>query len=134
MASGKPMMLLDTCVLFWLEQAPKQISAAVTAELSRLDLPVFASAISAFELGLKVRQGLIKLPLSTGPWVREVCRRRHITLLAIDEEIAGLSTELPAVHRDPCDRFLIASALANRLILATPDPKIREYPNLKTLW
>lgn len=128
------MILLDTCVLFWLEQAPGQISAPVAAELSRLDLPVFASAISAFELGLKVRRGLITLPLSSGLWVREVCRRRHITLLPINEEIAGFSTELPSLHSDPCDRFLIASAMAHDLILATPDPYIRKYPNLKTLW
>lgn len=128
------MILLDTCVLFWLEHAPGQISASVAAELSRPDLPVFASAISAFELGLKVRQGLIKLPLTIGPWIREVCRRRNITVLPVNEEIAGASTELPAIHRDPCDRFLIATAQLNNLILVTPDPKIREYPNLKTLW
>ncbi|HOW65225.1 MAG TPA: type II toxin-antitoxin system VapC family toxin [Candidatus Paceibacterota bacterium] len=128
------MMLLDTCVLFWLEQAPEQISPAVTSQLSRRDVPVFASAISAFELGLKVHQGLIKLPLPSGSWVREVCRRRYISVLPINEEIAGASTELPIIHRDPCDRFLIATAQLNKLILATPDPKIREYPNLKTLW
>jgi PIN domain nuclease of toxin-antitoxin system len=128
------MILLDTCVLFWLEQAPGQISPAVTSQLSRPDVPVYASAISAFELGLKVRQGLIKLPLSSGSWVREVCHRRYVTVLPINEEIASASTELPAIHRDPCDRFLIATAQVNHLALATPDPRIREYPNLTVLW
>ena len=128
------MMLLNTCVLFWLEAAAGEISAPVTAELSRRDRPIFASAISAFELGLKVRQGLIRLPLACGPWLREVCRRRQITVLPINEDIAGASTELPAIHRDPCDRFLIATAQLNHLTLATPDATIRQYPNLNTLW
>ncbi len=128
------MILLDTCVLFWLEQAPGDISAPVTAQLSRPDLSIYASAISAFELGLKVRQGFIKLPRPCGAWVREICDRRQITLLPINEEIAGLSTELPAIHRDPCDRFLIATAQIHKLTLATPDRTIHQYPNLKTLW
>jgi PIN domain nuclease of toxin-antitoxin system len=128
------MMLLDTCVLFWLEQDPSAISAAVARELNRVALPVFASAISAFELGLKVRSGRLKLPLSVADWVREVCGRRNITLLPVDEDVAGLATELPLLHRDPCDRFLIATAQLRQLRLATPDPEISKYPNLQTIW
>jgi len=128
------MTLLDTCVLFWLEQSPEEIPSSVSAELSSPTATIFASAISAFELGLKVRRKRIQLPLRPGAWVHEVCRRRAITLLPIDAELAGASTELPDIHRDPCDRFLIATAQAHNLTLATPDLCIRQYPNLKTLW
>lgn len=128
------MILLDTCVLFWLEQSPEAIGAAVAGQLANPELPVFASAISAFELGLKVRRKQLELPLPAGPWVGEVCRRRGILLLSLDTELAGASTELPAIHRDPCDRFLIATAQARNLTLATPDENIRRYPSLKTLW
>lgn len=92
------------------------------------------SGITAFELGLKVRRQLIQLPLPPGAWVTEVCRRRNIGIVPIDVAIAGAAMELPRVHSDPCDRFLIATAQRNRLTLATPDANIRRYPDLNTLW
>jgi PIN domain nuclease of toxin-antitoxin system len=55
-------------------------------------------------------------------------------VLPINDAIVGASTELPALHRDPCDRFLIATAQLNDLTLATPDSRIRQYPHLRTLW
>jgi PIN domain nuclease of toxin-antitoxin system len=128
------MMLLDTCVLFWLEHDPQAISTAVARSLKADDIAVFASAISVFELGLKVRDGQLRLPLPVAEWVGELCRRRQITVLPVNEAVAGLSTELPPIHRDPCDRFLIATAQLRRLRLATPDQTIRRYPNLQTIW
>lgn len=128
------MMLLDTCVLFWLEHSPGRISEQVTSELSNPATSFFASGISAFELGLKVRRQLIQLPLSPGPWIGEVCRRRNIVIIPVDERIAGASTELPEIHRDPCDRMLVATARLHKLTLATPDRKIHEYPDLSTCW
>ena len=128
------MILLDTCVLFWLECDPGRISKRVAEALRRPDAVLHASAISAFELGLKVRDKLVGLPLPPGEWVGEVCRRRGIRLLPIDAIIAGCSTELPPVHRDPCDRFLIATARIAGLRLATPDDVIRQYPALDVIW
>ena len=128
------MILLDTCVLFWLECDPARISHNATAALRRRDSVVHASAISAFELGLKVRDRQMQLPLPAGEWVREVCDRRGIRLLPVDAEAAGRSTELPPIHRDPCDRFLIATAQIAGLALATPDKSIGQYPDLRIIW
>jgi PIN domain nuclease of toxin-antitoxin system len=74
------------------------------------------------------------LPLPPGEWVSEVCSRRGIRLLPLDVIAAGRATELPLLHRDPCDRFLIATAQLAGLTLATPDEKIRQYPDLPVLW
>jgi len=128
------MILLDTCVLFWLECDSGKVSKRATEALSHPDAVLHASAISAFELGLKVRDKLLELPLPSGEWVSEVCRRRGIRLLPIDAPTAGRSTELPPIHRDPCDRFLIATAQLAGLRLITPDEMIRQYPALDVLW
>jgi len=37
------------------------------------------------------------------------------------------ATELPPVHRDPCDRFIIATARSRRLPIVTGDPIFAEY-------
>jgi PIN domain nuclease of toxin-antitoxin system len=35
---------------------------------------------------------------------------------------------LPALHRDPFDRLLIAQALQHGLMVATVDPNVAAYP------
>ena len=41
--------------------------------------------------------------------------------------------ELPAIHRDPFDRMLIAQAIDGDLTLVTADMIVRRYP-LRTYW
>jgi PIN domain nuclease of toxin-antitoxin system len=128
------MILLDTCVLFWLEQEPSAISAAVRDALAAPAAACFASSISALELGQKVSRNLLKLPLPTAAWLHEVCARRDIVEIPVDFEIAAASAALPLIHRDPYDRLLIATAMRHKLAIATPDTAIPRYPNLRTLW
>ena len=60
------MILLDTCVLFWLEQEPARISGLAKQALAAPATPCFASSISALELGLKVARNRLRLPLEPG--------------------------------------------------------------------
>jgi PIN domain nuclease of toxin-antitoxin system len=129
-----PMILLDSCVLFWLEQDPAKISAPAKQALTLPGALCFASSISALEIGLKVRRGQLRLPLPPGDWLQEVCSRRSIAELPVDFAVAASSASLPVIHKDPFDRILIATAMAHALTLVTPDSCIPQYPNLKTLW
>jgi PIN domain nuclease of toxin-antitoxin system len=54
--------------------------------------------------------------------------------LPVSSVIAARATLLPAIHRDPFDRLLIATAQAHRLRLLTPDPTITKHPNPETFW
>jgi len=58
----------------------------------------------------------------------------HVRAGASVGAIVLRSASLPALHRDPADRFLIATAQEHHLTLLTPDPAIRHYPRLKTRW
>jgi len=62
------MILLDKCVLIWLECGSGKVSKPAAEALRRPDAVLHASAISAFELDLKVQE-LIELPLPSGEWV-----------------------------------------------------------------
>ncbi len=53
--------------------------------------------------------------------------------LPIDEEASLHIVKLPALHRDPFDRLLVAQALVGGLVVVTPDDAIRQYP-VRTLW
>ena len=54
--------------------------------------------------------------------------------LALEMDSAVAAGALPTLHADPFDRLLIAAAQAHRLTLLTPDPLIRQYPALTTIW
>lgn len=128
------MILLDTCVLFWLEHDPGRISPEAAKAIRTPTTACFASSISALELGLKIARGKLKLPLPPGEWLREVCQRRGIEEIQVDFSIAGESALLPRIHDDPFDRILIATAVQRSLRLATPDGHISQYPGLAVLW
>lgn len=126
--------LLDTCVLLWLAADPMKLSPAVRSLLDTGDWAVHVSAVSALELGIKLARGKLQLPFPVSQWFPAICRRNDLRILAVDAAIAAASTELPALHRDPFDRLLIATAIQHGLALATPDNTMPRYPNLKTLW
>ena len=134
MAHGGAVILLDTCVLLWLAGNPAALSAAAAKALAEASSPAFVSAISAWELALKVRKGNLKLQRAPAEWYAAALRHHALLEMPLTGAIALQAAALPPIHNDPCDRFLVATAQINHLVLLTPDPKIQQYPGLKTLW
>lgn len=94
---------------------------------------VYLSSVSAWEIAVKHRLG--KLPLGDVP-VRYVPaeRSKHgIASLPLGESDTLVLDKLPLLHHDPFDRMLICQAIANQMIILTPDPLITQYPVL-TRW
>jgi PIN domain nuclease of toxin-antitoxin system len=94
---------------------------------------VYVSLITAFELGLKVKRGLLDLPLAPDVWIQEICRLRGFQEIAVDSEIASASALLPEIYRDPCDRILVATARRNGLQLVKADEIILQYPGIEVV-
>lgn len=128
------MLLLDTCTLLWLVAGSRRLSAGAVASIREHRGAIFVSAISAFEVGLKHRKGKLELPVEADLWYREALDFHGLVEIAIDGEIAARSTQLPALHADPCDRFLIATAQLHDLTLLTPDGLIAAYPDVRVAW
>ena len=58
-----------------------------------------------------------------------------LTVLPITPEIAALAAQFPLDYpRDPSDRLIGGTALAEGLVLVTQDENIRRSPLLKTVW
>ena len=134
MAQGGAVILLDTCVLLWLAADPAALSAAAVKALTEASRPAFVSAISAWELALKVKKGSLRLQRPPAEWYAAALRHHALVEIPLTGAIALHAAALPPIHNDPCDRFLVATAQVNHLVLLTPDPKIQQYPGLQTLW
>jgi PIN domain nuclease of toxin-antitoxin system len=128
------MMLLDTCVLLWLAADTTAISARATELIRSTPEGLFVSAISAFEVGQKAAAGKLSLPRPVDAWFAAMVQWHGLHEIPVSGVIAARATLLPAIHRDPFDRLLIATAQEHRLQLLTPDATIAKYPNLDTLW
>jgi len=120
------MMLLDTCALLWLAHDQSKISPDT---LSRIESApaVYISAISGFEIGLKCRSRKLTLPRAPGDWIREVVEHHNLSIIDLDVETCVRATALPQIHRDPCDRFIIATALAKGIPVVTGDRRFSQY-------
>jgi len=120
------MILLDTCALLWLATDQRQLSRRALGMIDRASI-VYISAITCFEIGIKHRSGKLKLPLSPREWCEGILKHHDVSVLPVDAEVCLKATELPLIHRDPCDRFIIATALLHDLPVVTADERFGEY-------
>jgi len=126
-------LLLDTCTFLWAATKPEDLSHLALTLLSDPEHELFLSAASSFENATKARLGRLQLPGAPEITVPRLRSRLGATALAISEEAALYSFNLPGLHKDPFDRILVSQAVVEGMPLVTPDPLIRQY-NVRVLW
>jgi len=95
---------------------------------------VFVSTISIWEIALLVRLKRLSLHTSVTDWVNQALQLPGVNLLAFSPQIAIDAVDLPdPMHKDPCDRILVASARVQRLILVTRDGDILDFAKMTNL-
>ena len=126
-------VLLDTCTFLWLETDPKRLPVDLIRMLADRKTEIFLSAVSAWEIVLKLGTGKLTLPVPPREFVETARSKSSIQTLAVEEAAVLQTAKLPALHKDPFDRMLIGQAIEHGLTLATPDPLIRQYA-VRTVW
>lgn len=124
------MILLDTHVwVRWLEPENGPLPSRLQALLDAADR-LAVSAVSCWEVAYLDRLGRTYLPLPIDAWLHAALQESNIESLPLTTGIAACAAGLPLIHRDPADRFIIATALHHRLPLVSLDSKFPEYINL----
>ncbi len=128
-------LLLDTCTFVWLASVEGRLSRVAAEMFSDPENEVYLSAVSAWEIGVKHRNGKMRLPGGIAPreFVTEARLRHGIASLPMMEADVFPLEKLPPHHQDPFDRLLICQAIANQMAILTPDEAIRQYP-ISTYW
>jgi PIN domain nuclease of toxin-antitoxin system len=114
-------LLLDTHVLIWWDEG-RRLAAEARRAIGAADM-VFVSAATAWEIAIKIGLGRLR-PRRT---VEQAAAESGFQELPVTFRHAELVATLPAHHRDPFDRLLVAQAQAERLILVTRDPVFQDY-------
>jgi PIN domain nuclease of toxin-antitoxin system len=116
-------ILLDTHVLLWWLTDDPAIGAGRRSKISDVDNVVFVSVTSIWEIMIKASIGKLDIPID----FRAILDDQPFMRMDVTTDHAFKLSELPAHHRDPIDRMLVAQAMVESLVLATDDPIIQAY-------
>ena len=119
-------MILDTCALLWLATGDGKLSRAAVGKIKEAPV-VYVSAITGFEVAIKVAKRKLRLPLSPQDWFKEIVEHHGLVALPLTLEVCVAAAELPPLHDDPCDRFIIAAAKLNNWTVVTADAHFAKY-------
>jgi PIN domain nuclease of toxin-antitoxin system len=120
--------LLDTVVWMWSIGAVENISEQGREILENGGEEIYLSAVTSWELSIKMRLGKLQLSASPARCVPEFMAKQGLRSLAITHIHAAKVYELPLHHSDPFDRMLIAQALTEETTILTADHAFKKYP------
>jgi len=120
-------LLLDTHVLLWWAAGTGLDDAAIGVISDPANL-VHVSAASIWEVSIKQALGKLSVDGDLDLMVTE-----DFESLDIGFDHARLAGELPAHHRDPFDRILIAQGKVEGLTILTRDRKFSNY-DVPKMW
>ena len=120
-------VLLDTQCWLWMSLAPERFSARARRLVEARDTLLYLSAASAWEIAIKHGLGKLRIPEPPMTYVPARIAALGVQTLPIDHEHALRVSALPAHHRDPFDRLLVAQAQAEDLSILTADPLFGAY-------
>jgi PIN domain nuclease of toxin-antitoxin system len=126
-------VLLDTHAFIWWDSDSAKLSPQARAACQDRANLVLLSVASVWEMQIKLQLGKLHLRLPLADVVGEQQQTNEIQVLPVALGHVLALQNLPAHHRDPFDRLLIAQANAEEAVLISHDPVFAHYP-VKVLW
>ena len=118
--------LLDTHIVLWFaENSPKLSDSAKSIILNETN-EKYVSIVSCWEVSIKLSLGKLDLSGGTREYFR-IIQKNGFGLLQVMEGYLVVLEVLPFHHRDPFDRLLISTAIANNLVLLSDDAQLLAY-------
>ena len=116
-------LLLDTHALLWWLNDDQTLSDAASEAISNPENTVFLSPVVVWEIRIEESIGKLDLPDDFAAVLDDQRFAELPITVAHTHAIAGL----PAIHRDPFDRMLVAQAKVEEMTIVTRDAAIADY-------
>jgi len=120
-------LLLDTHLLLWAVGHPDRLSGEARRMLSEPRNELWFSAASIWEITIK--SGLSRPDFQVDPHIlrRGLLENGYVELPTTGPHVMA-TAHLPAIHKDPFDRVLVAQAEFEGVLLLTSDEIVARYP------
>jgi PIN domain nuclease of toxin-antitoxin system len=126
-------LLLDTHIWIWNDVEPWKLSSEVQRELASPNNEIWVSPVSIWEMVVLLENRRINLKQDFGQWVEGSRRDLQLNEASLTLEVAHELRFTMLGHRDPADRFLVATAKVYDLTLVTADERLTRVQGLKVL-
>jgi PIN domain nuclease of toxin-antitoxin system len=120
-------LLLDTHLLLWAASAPDRLSMRAVSMIEDTGNELMFSPVSIWEVAIKRSLGRDDFRADPRLLRRGLVDNQYQEL-AVTSTHAIEVDNLPPIHKDPFDRFLIAQAIAEGITLVTVDEVVARYP------
>ena len=120
-------LLVDTHLLLRAAGHPDRLSTETSGILASADNTLWFSVGSIWEIVIKRGLGRDDFCVDPSRFRRRLMENGYNELAVHGSHVLALQA-LPAIHRDPFDRILIAQAIDEGLTLLTSDADVAAYP------
>ena len=125
------MLLLDTHVLVWLDEASPRLGTealqAINRALASGQLGV--ASISFWEIAMLARKRRLDIRIELDVWRFELLQSGLLEI-PLQGSTSLRAGQLQEFHVDPADRMIVATAIEHSATLVTADQKILAWGNL----
>jgi PIN domain nuclease of toxin-antitoxin system len=130
--------LIDRHVFIWAVSDYEKLSDKAKEVILDIENEIFVSAISFWEISLKVQIGKFNLTGFDIKKAIEYTQKLSCKILKLGEIETSTFSELASFenHRDPFDRMIIWQSIVNDMVLISKDKLFEQYKKnrLKLIW
>ncbi len=126
-------VLLDTHIWLWSFLNARLIRRKLASVLEDPANQLWLSPVSVWEAAVLFQLGRIRISSDPAIWIRQALAKGFTREAALTHEIALHTRLIGLPHKDPADRFLVATALVNGFTLATSDKRLLQFRAIATL-
>ena len=126
-------LLLDTHAFLWWLAGDQALSEAARVAIANPENEVFVSAASAWEIATKYRLGRLPGAAVIAADIAGAVAGQGFTELPINPRDGQAAGGLPAIHKDPFDRMLIAQAITADMVIVSNKTLFNAYA-VARLW
>ena len=118
--------LLDTHAVIWYFEDSSELPKKITELIDNPEISIYICSVSLWEIAIKMNLGKLDINLPLDELLHSVKNGDFNVLHIEDRHLRELSS-LPFIHKDPFDRLIISTALADDLTIMTIDDNIQKY-------
>jgi PIN domain nuclease of toxin-antitoxin system len=117
-------LLLDTHIWVWSVLAPERLTRRVRNALTKPDAESWLSPISVWEVLALMERGRLRGVRDPEAWIDRALAAGGFHEAPLTHAIARECGRVTLPHRDPADRFLVATARVLDLTFVTADARL----------
>jgi PIN domain nuclease of toxin-antitoxin system len=126
-------LLLDTHIWLWYYTSPEKLTSEVARELANPANDRFLSPVSIWETIILLEKRRVNLRQDFGEWFKQSVADMELLEAPLHWRVAQELRLTMLSHRDPADRFLVATAKVYDLTLVTADESLMSVQGLSVL-